>query len=152
MPLDCCGSVRHLLVALLSHWKMASMQHRQLWRHYGENGTYRHEWHWTEGKAFCQFRIHPKTKPFIRFHWIFFSPFLYMFCLNYRFIRNDTSPWFDVFTASRHLLSVSSVANTNFALETFSWSVSSPVWKHVSMKTSRSFFQFCKRNLNFVSK
>lgn len=57
---------------------MASMQHRHLGRHYGENRTYRHAWHWTEGKAFCQFRIHPKTKPFLLdFIEVFqdFSPF-----------------------------------------------------------------------------
>lgn len=80
MTLDCCASVRHLLVALLFHWKMASMLRRHLWRHYGGNGTYRHGWHWTKGKASCRFRIHPKTKSFIRFHLSFSSLFfLFLF-------------------------------------------------------------------------
>lgn len=138
MTLDCCGSVRHLLVALLFHWKMASMLRRHLWRHYGGNGTNRHGWHWTKGKASCRFRIHPKTKSFIRFHLSFSSLFfLFLFGINYWFLWNVTSPWFDVFTASRHLLNVSSVANTNFAFEMLSWSASSPVWKHVNVITSR---------------
>lgn len=72
-----------------------------------------------KGRHFANFEYTLKQNPLLDFI-EFFSPFLYMFCLNYGFIRNDTSPWFDVFTASRHLLSVSSVANTNFALETFS--------------------------------